>query len=653
MLNTTNISKIDIIDIIRTKSNMAHIAIRNYENSLEKMFSTQLESSLTNSPNIFIQEINSDYLDIFPNQHVPNLESFFLLFNDVNELDNIVVTGPYIRSCLLYNECEKTHNNKIIRNEIYVHKLTFKKWKELVDITQFENIKGEYVTYINNIKISLIKSTYKSLSHIIIQHDYLKRVGWYNNKFITSYMFLLELQKHSDLMEKGFMDPVLLVPYDPCQIYQSYDFDNTDLKILIDRVDFNQIIKLDESQITKIYGTKTCIELCIEKYINETNTIVIEELLKIFHHLIQFQCQRPPYLHACFEQLKHKSPELAQIILNIPLQYKYLVKYINNDTYFNTLFDVDYFIINCIIKEDKPNDLFRYCSYIKQRLTKTIIDKIIKHKSQKIINKLLEKNMLDKNLLYYIVLMSESTDLLQKYFIIPKDASDCTVEMQNKNEFDMSIIINYITEILKNGLYKIFKYMYNIDNSIITYISEDNQTVLHLISENGNYVDLINFIINNNPEILNFVNNNNETPLLYHSKKNSNITNIILNYDNDPTICDIYGNTFIHNLCGMNFIKEIQKSCKKYPEIINLPNSSSETPILICCKNGFEDLYYIIKGYGGTLDVKDNYGNTPYHYMCSTGICIGTTIINSKNNFYKTPYDYCKLCPNFWNFAEN
>ena len=91
---------------------------------------------------------------------------------------------------------------------------------------------------------------------------------------------------------------------------------------------------------------------------------------------------------------------------------------------------------------------------------------------------------------------------------------------------------------------------------------------------------------------------------------------------------------------------------KKYPELINMPNNKAETSAIICAKSGNENMFYIIKGMGADLGVKDYYGNTVYHYICATSICIGMMIHNEPNYFNIVPQDYCKISAKYYNFVN-
>ena len=88
----------------------------------------------------------------------------------------------------------------------------------------------------------------------------------------------------------------------------------------------------------------------------------------------------------------------------------------------------------------------------------------------------------------------------------------------------------------------------------------------------------------------------------------------------------------------------------KYLELIDMPNKNSETPIILGCMNGHEDIYYLMKD-KANMESKDKYGNTVYHYICKNAICMGIIVDNQENLFGLTPKDYCKISNNYYVFT--
>ena len=124
----------------------------------------------------------------------------------------------------------------------------------------------------------------------------------------------------------------------------------------------------------------------------------------------------------------------------------------------------------------------------------------------------------------------------------------------------------------------------------------------------------------------------------------------MLSHDFDPTIVDNDGNTFVHHLSKHNVPIILKTALNKFPELVDMPNKKSETPAIICCKNSQEDMFYILKSKGCSMEFVDYYGNTCYHYIVLNSMCIGMTIMNARNRFGITPENYSKISPKYYHF---
>ena len=60
----------------------------------------------------------------------------------------------------------------------------------------------------------------------------------------------------------------------------------------------------------------------------------------------------------------------------------------------------------------------------------------------------------------------------------------------------------------------------------------------------------------------------------------------------------------------------------------------------------------VLKGLNANLDEVDMYGNTVYHYICKSKLCPGILVVNKKNKFGFTPYDYCTIDHKFYYFQS-
>jgi ankyrin repeat protein len=238
--------------------------------------------------------------------------------------------------------------------------------------------------------------------------------------------------------------------------------------------------------------------------------------------------------------------------------------------------------------------------------------------------------MVDDYLLYYLILMTENIELIKSM------------------KFEIDIAINFLKDIIINGIYDSFVYLLENDNSIITTLFDNNRNLLHIIKKNGNFEKIIEKIMEIMPELANISDEFGETPIIYHAKNNSGLLEYFMKYDMDLTVLDKYGNSCLHHLCKHDEPKLLKKFLKKYPELVNMPNLTAEYPIIVCCKSKQEEMFYILKSFNADLSAKDNYGNTAYHYICANSICLGIGIPDVQNYFGLTPMDYCKLSHKYY-----
>lgn len=302
----------------------------------------------------------------------------------------------------------------------------------------------------------------------------------------------------------------------------------------------------------------------------------------------------------------------------------------------NNVNDIDTFVLEYIIKNDDPEQFYDYINFYKIKINKDVINTLIKHESNKISSQLaIELKDTDVHLLYYLIFMSEDIDLTNKINFT----------------LDIEISMNYLKDILINGKVRSFYYLYDTDQTIINSLFEEDKNILHLIKQNGNYSDLVEMIINLKPDLLNLKDSNKETPIMFHSKSNPEIVKIMLGYEFDYTLTDSHGNTFIHYLCKSDNPDILKYALKRCPELIDMPNKKSETPITITGLNDKEDMFYVLKSMGADIKTKDLYGNTVFHYLCANSMCLGMIIDNSPNYFGLRPSDYCKISPKYYTFV--
>lgn len=627
-----DIQSINIPNLIKSGQYYQNIStVKNYEDTLQKLLSNNKDTLITTEPYAFIWKIDNELFPDFKNSVLElGSELFGESFDSIDE--RIVITGPFVRSCLINNNNDDNKMVKVIK-ELYLFRCCEENWDELLDLTMFEDKKQEYVFEDDDKKVFLVKKKYKHPTHVILQHDYLKRVGYCNKSFYCSSMFLIEIQKHMNLLNSKFRDPILNIPYDPLGIYQIYDKDKPHPIKIIEMVDLEELSKLNKKNFTKLYSSKTCIETCLDKLVSEDNPVLLNQLKHMILFLGSVQLKRPAWLYAKMLGINKSNPEIYTYLKTLEGQYE--IGEPSSDP--NSLDDINNHIICEIIKNDNVDNFLDFVNFIKYKINKSTIETLIKHDANRIIKQLVENKVLDKPLVYYLLLMSENFDLLELLDF----------------EFDIDIALNYLKDVLQNGKPRSFFFLYEKDETIIKTLFDGNKNLLHMVKLQKNYKncsDLIELIIKLKPELLNLRDSNKETPVVYHSKNNPEIVKIFLEYDFDYTIVDNDGNCFIHNLCFNDCPDVLKLALKRCPELIDMPNKKSETPVILCGKNNLENMFYVLNGMGCDLDARDNYGNTVSHYICSNSMCLGMIIENKQNYFGLKPSDYCKVCSKFYNF---
>jgi len=592
-------------------------SIKNYEDTIEKLFNAQSKSTLISNPYINLWNL-SDNKDLFPDMKDVKLDENGISFTNIE--NDIVITGSYIRTHLVKIK-------KDIKNEVYLYKINDVKWKDLIDIVSFESTDDEYIYNSDSKIIILEKKKYRSPAHVLLQGKYNTRIGLINNKLFCSSMFLIDY--FSNRLNNDLCDPVFNFPYDPLEIYKVPKKNKLSIQKTIELVDTDKIIKINKENYDNFYGNKTIIELCIDKYITENHSILQNYLVQGITHLSNYSYKRPPFLYAKLVKLDEIDKKLYDLLINIDNAYGIHDKKIN----FNNLDDVNLFILEHCISIDNVDYLLDFMKYIKYEVNKTIIDLIIKYNSINVLRYFIVNKMLDQYYTYYSILKTQEINLFK--IIEPK--------------FDIEVGINFLKEIITCNLIRSLYFLYIIDHDIINTKFENNNNILHLLKYSDNSNKLISLIMSIKPELINEINDDKQTPVIYHSINNPNVLNLLLNYEFDTSICDNDGNTFLHHLCKIDNTELLKKSVDKYKEIINVTNKKYETPIIISCKCGLENNFYVLKYTNANLDIKDIYGNTVYHYICLNSICLGINIPPIKNNFGFVPTDYCKIAEKYYN----
>jgi hypothetical protein len=621
----------DIPNLIRTNNYHNKIQhIKNYEDTLQKLFKIQNNSSITSNPYLFLWKVNNDenndffeYLELF------DINAFGINNDNIKD---IVISGPSIRKCIV-GKIEKSllSKNVSLKKEIFLYKCSDSKWNDIINnFNDYIEKENEFVYEYDDKKIFLIKKIFKSPSHVALQHDYLKRIIWQNGTFYVSSMFLIEYQKHKPLLTLKFKDPILNIPYDPFGIFYMSEKNKPLPYQAIDNIDIDELNNLQEKQILKLYNDKTLIEHCMDKYIKEDHPLLINNLEQMLVYLSKYKFKRDPFFYGKLIRLDEKDELLFNAITNsVHMQNdEYFVNYKMEKMF--TVLDINLYIISHIIKEDDCEKFFDFVNYFKIQITKNIVDKLISANSIQIINQLLKTNNTSDYLKYYLILMTNNISYAKT--------------IQN------DVAIDFLKDIISNGAYDSFMYLLEIDDTIISTTFEHNKNILHVVKPNNNYKNIIDVIMKSNPELIYLHDEYGEMPLFYHAKHNPDILFYLLDFDIDMTHLDQEGNTCLHHLCKHNETKLLKKIFLKHTEIIDFPNLNYEYPATIAAKNKQEEMVYIFFDFNVDMTAKDTYGNTPYHYICSNSLCLGIEIPMIQNYFGLTPKDYCKISHKYYNF---
>jgi ankyrin repeat protein len=183
-------------------------------------------------------------------------------------------------------------------------------------------------------------------------------------------------------------------------------------------------------------------------------------------------------------------------------------------------------------------------------------------------------------------------------------------------------------------------------------LTKTGGNILHTLN-NDNSVDILEIILKKNRNLIDEKDDQGRTPLILFAELGlGKCVQKLIDYAADYEIVDIYSDTFLHKLCANGKLDIVQNIIRKIIDIIDVKNDKLMTPALIAAANKHEEIFYILKGLNANLDEVDIYGNTVYHYICESKICPGILVVNKKNKFGFTPYDYCKIYHNFYYFQK-
>ena len=552
-------------------------------------------------------------------------------------MNNIVFTGPYIRSIFIDNP-----NYDEIKKEVFINCINNLDPKSLINNTYSET-SDMYFKNVNNYCLYIMKKTYKSPSEIILSNYNLKRIGFYKNKIYVSPMFIVDYIRFIDSINSNQTDPVFKTKLD---LFDIYNHKHADKEInifeLINKKNFEEYKKAKIQKYDILLSGLNPCEYAIDLFIKEQNDIIKAQLRLIILDLNDKNYLRSPSFYADLLNMDEFDSELFEI-LKESKQYKTIMSEMS--TSLKGLNDINNLILSYYIKKDLADEFYNFLKYKDEKSIKidtTIFTLIIERDPKNIIITGIKNNFFSERTKYKLILWTQNLD----YFNLIGD------------DFNMDIAANYINEIVENCLIKSFYFLYKVDNSIINIVDSDNNNILHNIKEKNKFEDMITLLIKLDDSILFKKNKSNQNCLLKHAKDNNfKIVNILIRLiieNNNETIfesTDNLKNNVLHYLCMkddvINLIKQV---IIIKPDIINYQNKSYETPLIVCAKYLQENNLYFLRSMKADMELVDINGNSVYHYICLNELCIGMDIENKENIFGYKPSDYCKISTNYYYF---
>lgn len=623
---------INVPDIIKEgKINDERAVIKEFEDMIGKVYNSGKSSRIVENPQVFLWKLTDEMIRL----RTLDLSGFSI---DPQLAKDIVFMGPIIRSCVLPSDIEISVP---IRKELYLYRYSSIEWEDILDLKNFKNSKAYYLLETNRFKLYLIKRRYVSLSHIVLQNDYLKRICYYNGSFYASSMFLIEYELMKESIYKTITDPVFHRPRDMFDVYEHRIEKRKKRETVIERIDLNYLINNDWD-FDELYEGRTLIEIALDRLKNEDHSVLREQIKQMILYMSSHNYIRPPFLYAKVLGIDETDPSIYNLLMERNNRYNIKHSDFGTDasvknavqTPIRTISDINNYMICHLVINDMVKNFYEYLAYLSRDIDENIINQIIKYKASGILKYGIDAKLVTDYVAYKCIFMLEDFDIFTTVpFVIEKS-------------------IFLLEEIVKRCSVRAFYFIIKYDLSLINYRFESGNTVLHLVSERGEYEDFIKLVLSMERNLLNHPNDDNEIPLMYHARRNSQITKLLLEYGSDANILDNEGNTILHHLVKLTDLDVVRYVCKKYPELINIQNRALETPIILACKAENEDAVYMLKGMEANFNLRDEFGNTAYHYICLNSLCLGLIIDDKQNNFGFYARDYCKLAPSFYHFIN-
>lgn len=707
--------------------------------------------------------LNTQIQDIVESTDIKTFESF--VKQNVLREKVIIYSGPMIKKYLDPNLKNEDIKNKLQVQNYYVVNIIDSRFK-VKDIFLEEykdklvSEKGYFVVTAGDTVFYVDKKTALNLStSILSKSDTLDRIALYNNDLWVSGMFILDLYKNMSCYDVTKVDPVFGFPVDVFSIYDRSVIEKVSIKTLIDMVDNESIQKIDTQLIETSFIQEndykyTVIEYLMMKMVDsDVHSVILYNMRMMMLYLMNFTYIRPPFLVAKMLGFDRTNPALYEELLAI--KHKIVVDPLVDVSTLSTVYHIDMFIINHLIKMDNDDLFVDYITKIgigkkfkhESKTVEKIIDWLVEYRSMKIITTLIDCMVLSDKHRYRVIFLTQEFTLLGKEFITryvlkkpyetkksksskkksmksirlnknieTVDKTDVTerncktdsvsdtsyhdniVNVEEKNidsdnstiedvdvdtasvetvkntsemKYELSteqqyMLLDVLPDIINRGLtrafylvLKLLPYITSGDfyNLFCRYRKQRenitfNGNILHMI-DNDKAVDILEIIIKKNHNLIDDKDEKGRTPLVLYAELGlEQLVKKILDLGADYELTDNTSETFLHKLCRNGNHDIVHGTVRKTLSVIDVKNDMLMTPAHIAAQNRHEEIFYILKGLGADLDIQDMYGNTVYHYICSSRICPGLLIVNKKNHFGFTPYDYRKIDSSFYYFQN-
>ena len=614
----------------------------------------QLEHSNQTNESLVLH--NAFDLDFFTIKNI-NKDDEIIEFEKTLKIDiktKLAYHGPQIKKYFDpdYNN-EKTQN---IKNIYYVSIIDTNALniKNVIDIEKFEYKSGHYIIQLNKTLFYVSKIIYNSkLALLLQQSDFLNRVIFFDDKLYVTNKFIIDCYSKYVKYNKTNVDPVFGGVEDILNIYDKQKINSNiiTLQHIIDIIDLDQLYTYNKKNIEIEFisidnNQYTPIEYVLYKLINNVYCkTVINQYTSMIIYLLTINFIRPVCFYAKLINFDKKYPGIYMMIeKNTGIQYLDII----NSTTFKNINHINLTMIKKIISID--NDIF-FIEYLKYtnlynklykecHTSSLIIDWVIDYNANKIILSIFK--IIPLIYKYKIAYLTQNLKLFgdeySKYFM-----SDSSLILPT-NEQD--ILINLLPNIINNGLcrslyacVKIIPNFFDLNKNILHYVISDNA---HLVVE---------LLLKLNIDIIDQKNNDGKTPLISYSELGfEKCINVLLNFNSDYELSDNLNESCLHKLAKNGHFNILQNMSKKIINIIDSVNNLNQTPIMLAAINKHENIVILLKSFSANCSIVDIYGNSIYHYICLSSICIGSTIINKTNYYGFTPYDYCPISKSYYKF---